>query len=330
ARARRRARVVRGSRALGAVSVFAALAVLVPLAPGWVEQQRPGGVGDALDVVEVSTECRPRTASGLNHGDFLLGEAAWARFCGVGRYYPVDIGSALVPDVALTEGAASLVRGWQEIRPRSGPCRTTPSATKFSVQVGFDDGTVTELYGETSACPAFVRRSPGYRVVPGGQVYRELMSAIAAQESGAPTGPTTGLTCPTDPPGVTGPRARRLETDLVVTGVAAAVLCSYDPAYGAAPVQAELRPAEGERVRVLALGAFDPEPPACTGDPLARSYVALLAGHDGATHAVTLDGTRCGALAIDGERLGTSPALTTALARLAASAGTAAGTVTER
>ncbi|MBC9732545.1 hypothetical protein [Nocardioides marmotae] len=320
------ARWLRRARVAGAVAVVAALAVAVPLAPRWVEASRPEAPLAAPGTVEVSTECRTRADGGLDHPDFLLGDASWARFCVVGGSYPRPIGSALVPDTVLSDGAAALVGGWQRSEGPVGPCRPTPSATKFAVQVGFDDGTVAEVYGETSECAAYTRPGPGTRVVPGGRVFRELMTALALEESGGSGGaggsvaPAPSPTCPAAPPALPSAITRRPATGLAATGVAEAVVCRYDRP-GADPVGTPLRPTEAERVRLLALGAFDPTPPACTPDPGAASYVVLLAGHDGATYDLGLAGGDCDAVRLDDQRLGTSPALATALAGLAAGTG---------
>lgn len=307
-----------------ALGVFGAVAVVVPLAPGWVEDSRPATTG-APSVVEVSTDCRTRTGGEIDHADFLLGEAAWARFCDVGGSYPRDLGSALVPDTVLTEDVATLVRGWQRAGPRSGACPRTPSATKFAVQVGFDDGTVSEVYGETSECPAFTRPGPSARVVAGGRVYRELMTALAVQADAAPTGTGRELDCPPVPARMPLTTTREPQTDLTGTGVARAVLCAYEPG-GSDPTGVELRPTEAERVRALSLGAFAPEPrQTCPSDDAAPSYVVLVAGRDGATYEIGLSGPDCNGVRIDDQRLGSSPALASALADLAASAGAVGG-----
>ncbi|MDN4173288.1 hypothetical protein QWY28_10070 [Nocardioides sp. SOB77] len=311
------------ARVAAAVAVVAAVAVAVPLAPRWVESSRPEAVLADPGTVEVSTECRSRADGGLDHADFLLGEAAWVRFCVVGGSYPRPIGSALVPETVLAEGAASLVRGWQRTEGRGGPCRPTPSATKFAVQVGFDDGTVAEVYGETSACAAYTRPAPGSRVVAGGQVYRELMTALALEATGTdPTGSVTPgtLACPAAPPPIPSSTTRRPVTGLTATGVAEALVCRYDYP-GAEPAATTLRATEAERVRVLALGAFDPSPPACTPDPGAAAYVVLLAGRDGAAYDLGLAGDECDAVGLEGQRIGASPALAAALAGLAAGTG---------
>lgn len=324
AEATRRARRGRRARVAGALAVAATVAVAVPLAPRWVEGSRPvAAVGEAPtgSVVEVSTGCRTRADGELDHPDFLLGEAAWARFCVVGGSYPRPIGSALVPDALLTDGAATLVRGWQRAAGSDEPCRPTPSATKLAVQVGFEDGTVAEVYGETSACAAYTRPAPSARVVPGGQVYRELMTALAAQESPAgASGSTTAPSCPAAAPEAAGPVTDGPATGLTATAAAAAVLCTYDPAdgLGAAPRSTALRATDAERVRVLALGAFDPMPGACTPDPAAPAHAVVVAGRDGATYEIGLDRGACDAVSVDADRLGVSPALAAALTALAA------------
>ncbi|MDN4160935.1 hypothetical protein [Nocardioides abyssi] len=315
----------RRARVAGAVAVVVAAAVVVPLAPRWVDASRPETRLAAPEVVEVSTECRSRADGGIDHTDFLLGEAAWVRFCVVGASYPRRIGSALVPDAVLAEGAASLVRAWQRTDGRAGPCRPTPSATKFAVQVGFDDGTVAEVFGETSECPAYTRPAPATRVVAGGRVYRDLMTALALDAgSGEDSGPDSEVgsepSCPAAAPAFPEAVTRDPTTGLTGTGVATAVVCRYD-APGLAPVATALRPSEAERVRVLALGAFDPTPPSCTPDPGAPAYVAVLVGRDASTYEVGLDAAACAAARLNDQRIGVSPALATALAGLAVGAG---------
>lgn len=312
----RSARWVRRARVAAAGAVVVTAAIVVPLAPRWVEASRPGPDLSPPEVVEVSTECRSRAEGELDHPDFLLGDAAWARFCVVGGSYPLKIGSALVPDAVLAEGAASLVRGWQRTDGQGGPCRPTLSATKFAVQVGFDDGTVAEVFGETSECPAYTRPGSAVRVVAGGRVFRDLMTALALEAGAADAPSTVEPGCPDSPPDLPAGITRRPTTDLVGTGVAAAVVCRYDGP-GARPVAAPLRPSDAERVRVLALGAFDPTPPRCTPDPGAAAYLARLVGRDGTTYDVGLAGAECDAVHLDDQRIGVSPALATALAGLA-------------
>lgn len=248
-----------------AVVAAAAIAVVAAVATPFLVADR-GGVSAGPDPATASprtpapdptppgpADCADRPSV---HGDFATGTATWVRFC------PLGGDAALVSDQVLTDGIAGLVDGWRS-RLSTGYAHSCPAvlgAVGFRIRVGFADGTVSVIRGDTGACAGAVGQHQGLEGVA--SVFDELTRGLAAAAAeGVPAGePTTPLRCParagdvpvtsnsSSPPADAGPLL-----DLPATG---GVVCRYSAE--AAPVSHRSLDAEtAESVRVALAGSFD-------------------------------------------------------------------------
>lgn len=249
-RAETDARQHRGRRrgvAMAAVATVTAVAIVAPR------------VIDRSDPPLRGTERPPLTDTlcvgpgNLDHEDFTQGTAEYVRFCPAPP--TSEWGAALVPFDVLVNGAAQLVASWQDdvqAYPETVSCPYDPWATEFRVQIGFSDGTVEQLGGQTNSCLAHAFAGE-VGVWDGSRISSSLMTELAAQVRG-PSGPDrTDLTCPpelgdiADGPEVGAPTKFFAREGLV---------CEYE--FGSLASSGPLSAESSEKVRLTALGQWRP------------------------------------------------------------------------
>jgi len=270
--ARARRTRLRGALAGAAAVVLLATAVGVPR---WMagDDEVPGpstsGPTDRATAPASDSGC----GRDVDHDDFGTGTAVWVRFCvlqqGRDRRGP-PAQYAIVPTGVLTDGAEALVSAWRQRVGQVHGCPFAFGRTGFRVAIGFADGTVSRIDGETGPCPASVTPGGGL-VEDAGSVYDGLMRALAAEPDSTPP----ALSCPAQPPSEAS-RDTSL-TALASEAPSAALVCHYGPDH-ALSGEEPLDLTHADELRIATLSSFYPV--SGTADCVARVVrddLALLA-----------------------------------------------------
>lgn len=269
----------------------------------------PATASDApTDVrVDVQTDSSPGrcVASTGARGTDLDGSAVWVRFCpgGRGRTAPAE-----VPSDALTTHLELLDELTHEAAvPGARPPRCQESGGRtYRMQVGFEDGSVTEIRGDTH--PGCSGRTRDGSTVSGPDelgVYGTVMRAFGRQYAEQFTAVDLGepLTCPDDP--FAPDRSDRdgasaaLDTGYLLgarapmvmpLGAVRGITCTWE--YGAdTPTARTLSPDEAERVRI-GLHAIPGGVVDCATSRR-PTHLAIVEDETGTRRAVTILESQC-------------------------------------
>ena len=256
-----RARRTRRRTTVGALA--AAAAVLAAVA---VPSLLPDPSAPQSAAPDLGATCVPTLS--LDHPDLASGRAVWARFCAPPVLQDeLERGGAVVPFTTLRTGVSDLVRGWSQ----PADCPSVFGARTFSIQVGYADGSVALLSGDTACASA---------------PYQGLMAALAGNID--PSAERASLECPPSLPAGEDLGRRDVLDGLAETAVRGGLLCRYrdDMALAGSPVA--LSAAEAERVRSTALGGFQRIRQLRCRVDAPRDYAVLLAGADGQVWSVSV------------------------------------------
>ena len=246
--------------------------------------------------------------------DGVQGTPVWARFCpGQERY----TAPAEVPSDALTTHL-DLLAGLEERDVRSTsaewPCDEASPGRTYQVQIGYADGGVATIAGNTDPTCAGQLSSGGAVGGPDGLgVYGLFMTAFGRQyadgfEDAAGTGP---LVCPEDPGdpdsvSVDGPSAA-VDTGYLLgerspmvmpLSAVRGIACSWPAGVELGePVVRQLSGEEAERVRI-GLHAITGGTASCGADPGAV-VTAVVEDRTGTRRAVTVDEPQCSVVRSD-------------------------------
>lgn len=240
------------------------------------------------------------------HGTDLEGSAVWVRFCpgGRGRTAPAEVPSdALTTHLELLD---ELTHEAAAAGARAPRCREFGGRT-YRVQVGFEDGSVTEIRGDTHpGCSGRTRDGSTVTGPDGLGVYGTVMRAFGRQYADQFPAVDLGepLTCPDNP--FAPDRSDRdgasaaLDTGFLLgarapmvmpLSAARGIACTWENGGFDSPTARTLSPEEAERVRI-GLHAIPGGVVDCATSRR-PTHLAIVEDETGTRRAVTILESQC-------------------------------------